>query len=439
MVKNIIFILCACLQISLVLFFDDYRDLGVFYFYMLFAFLLSNIAINKSITLLDVWNFSFLFIILSEVFSESFYVTNNHLQALKYLIIANNLINIGYFSNRKSLFRKDGIIKKDIFLYKKYISTLIILFISIYFLFNIERVVYTFSVGRNLAYSENVDDGSTNFLGPFISALGLVLPAIITYYFSFVKEKRILISILYSFPIFLILFLGGTRFPLLFSFLGLFIVAQAKISTKFSIKKSVIVVFSLGLLLFSTDLMKHYRSTSTKDLEYTVFKAENKSKDIPAFVTSFMSAEGVIDMSSLMFSYFETHDYLYGESTLFITYFWVPRSIWPEKPTMLGHWLLRESRSNFGDAHSASFGFTGFLYSDFGPLSLVFIFFIGRLIKAAEDFKNRAFKNKGYSIILGAMLFPYIFLFVRSPITASINFLGILLLYYLFKRLIISK
>ena len=184
--------------------------------------------------------------------------------------------------------------------------------------------------------------------------------------------------------------------------------------------------------------MKHYRSTTTKDDAFN-YRVGKQYKDIPSYVSCFGSNEGVVDMTSLMFDYFDNNDYLYGKSSLFITYFWVPRQLWPTKPTMIGHWLVRETRSGFGNAHSASFGFTGFLYTDFGMFSLIFIFFIGRALKYAENYKNIVLKNKSYSMIIGAMLYPYIFFFVRSPITATMNFIGILFMYYFFKRLIFSR
>ena len=89
-----------------------------------------------------------------------------------------------------------------------------------YFAFSIEKALYTFAVGRNITYNINADSNEFNLFGPLLSAMSFVLPAIITYYFTILRKKSLFISILYSSPIFLILFLNGTRFALLFSFLG---------------------------------------------------------------------------------------------------------------------------------------------------------------------------------------------------------------------------
>jgi hypothetical protein len=106
---------------------------------------------------------------------------------------------------------------------------------------------------------------------------------------------------------------------------------------------------------------------------------------------------------------------------------------------MLGYWLVRKYRSGFSEAQSVSFGFTGEIYSDFGYMSLMFLFILGRVLRKAENFRRAAFQEKGYSVILAAMLYPYVFFFVRSPITATINFAGILAIYLIIRSVILKR
>ena len=153
-------------------------------------------------------------------------------------------------------------------------------------------------------------------------------------------------------------------------------------------------------------------------------------------ILSFGSNEGVVDMTALLIKHFNTNPHLYGESSSFLLYFWIPRSFWPNKPTMLGNWFIREYRSGFSEGHSASFGFTGDLYADFGYFSLFFIFILGILLKRAENFKDKAINSNNFNIILGAMLYPFVFFFVRSPVTSIITFLSIILYYKLFKNIL---
>ena len=233
--------------------------------------------------------------------------------------------------------------------------------------------------------------------------------------------------------------MGGTRFPLLFSVLGFVVVIQAKILKKVNFKTYAYAIILVIALLSLTVVMKELRTGGNTEIKTSFLNKEIEDFSLPKYVSSFMSPEGVIDMTSLMFNYFRKNDHLYGESSSFILYFWVPRQFWSEKPEMLGYWFIREYRQGFSSGHSASFGFTGDFYADFGWFSLIPVFFIGWLLQRGERFKNKTFKNGGFEIIIGAMIFPYVFFSVRSPITATMNYAGIYLIYRISKYLLIRK
>ena len=106
---------------------------------------------------------------------------------------------------------------------------------------------------------------------------------------------------------------------------------------------------------------------------------------------------------------------------------------------MLGFWFIREYTANLSAGHSSALGFTGDLYVDFGKYSLLFVFLLGRVLKIGEAIQSMLFKTKGYNIIIGAMIFPYVFFFVRSPVTATMNFIGILFFCFILKKIIFSN
>jgi oligosaccharide repeat unit polymerase len=435
---KILKILIAILLTVIVLLYDEYKALGSFYFYTLTLWGAFDIIKKKKIELIHVWNAAFGFIILSEVFSDKFTVSQLSLTALQLLIIANNIVYIGYISFKKIAITSLGKTTHTVkYKTKKITSYIIIILVFFFFFFKINSVLSSMEGGR----AGQSDEGSFIF-GSILNALGFILPALTAYYFIIIKKKTILKAFLIASPIFIIQFLIGTRFPLLFSVLGFVIVTYSKFpSKKFNFKSSFLIVFSLLVLIFGSEAMKSFRTFGFEsNKKNNVFQVDyDGDTNIPASILSLGSPEGVIDMTTLLFDYFEHHDHMYGKSTGFILYFWVPRVIWPDKPTMLGNWLIREYRSGFGSGHSSSFGFTGELFSDFRYFSLIFIFFIGRLLAKANAFKDRAFNSNSYQLIIGAMLFPYVFFFVRSPITATINFLAILFFYFLFKRLFVSK
>ena len=152
-----------------------------------------------------------------------------------------------------------------------------------------------------------------------------------------------------------------------------------------------------------------------------------------------MSPEGIIYMAKKADEYFANNPLLYGRETAFLLYFWVPRSIWPDKPTQLGSWLIRKTE-NVSDEHSTSSGFMGELRADFGWFSLIFALFIGLLLNLCDQFIY-SFKNNENNIdyIIAAVLYCYFFFFVRSPITASMVLIGEFITFYIIKRVFFEK
>lgn len=430
--NDVLKIVLLILASVVVLFFDKLYNLATFYFYFLLGFTLLDVILNKKITLINIWCLGFLYIILSEVFlilkeNPNIYFLN----ALLYLIVANNIVIAGYYSKRGISFDS---VHLDNYTYdsKRIGKWLLLLAVLFYVAMSWENAVTSFALGRNVD-----TEGESFVIQSIVSAMGYILPSIILFYFYFVEKKSILIPFLLSLPIFIILFMSGTRFPLLFSFLGFFLTYQNLNEIKISAKRILIMGSAVFLLLTAANAMKKFRTGNLNSVVYD--SSIVKYKDFPTYVSQNFSNEGVIDMTSLMLWHFETHDHLYGKSSSFLLYFWIPREVWPNKPTMLGNWFIRQYRSGFASGHSSSFGFPGDLFADFGYFSLLFMFFIGRLIKRADNFKDKSLDSKSYNVILGAMLFPYIFLAVRSPITSTMTFLGIVFFFYLFKRIVVVE
>lgn len=419
--------------LSLITFvFNDLYDLATFYFYTLIFIIVLEIIKKRKINLLHVWCIGFIYIILSEVFIILGLQNNQYsLSALQYLILANNIVLIGYFSTKDKNIEK---LTTTISNYKtKRGGGIILISLTIFYvLMTWQAAVISFVLGRSTGA-----EGEDFILSSILNAMGFILPSVILFYFYFIKRKSLLLSFLISTPIFIILFMGGSRFPLLFSFVSFFITYKSLNPNKISVKQIALLISASLILLSASLAMKEFRSGDKLENNYEGY--ETQYKDFPTFVSQYLSNEGVIDMTSLMIKHFNTNEHLYGSSSSFIFYFWVPRSIWEEKPTMLGYWFIRKYRSGFGDGHSASFGFTGDLFADFGYFSLVFMFFIGRFIKAAENFNENALQSKSYKVVIGAMLFPYIFFFIRSPITASMTFLGVIFFFYFFKKTVFTE
>ena len=168
--------------------------------------------------------------------------------------------------------------------------------------------------------------------------------------------------------------------------------------------------------------------------QLSINKNQSYASDQLSFASSvanLMSPEKVIYHNAIMFEYFESNNHLYGKSISFVIYFWVPRSIWPNKPTMLGYWLIREySNEDYGDFLSASFGFTGEIFADFGFVgALILCLFLGIGLKRLETYNLHYRNSTQFNSVLVAMFYPYVFFAVRDPITSSTMFLMIIIIY----------
>lgn len=411
-------------------------------FYFLIGYTIFDIIVKKSICIYHIWLISFIYIILSE--GIVYYREINDfgiygLYATKIILISNISVLLGYNNTNNKIAKKP---ENSSYL-RKSINIKLTIIISLFFIISIEKALSAFSVGRIKAdaQAENV-----LLLSSLINAIGLILPAFIAYIFkmkgpNFNKIK----PLLFSTPVFLILFLNGSRYPLLFSAVG-FLYIYLDLSN-ISMKKLLFTILPVVItILFSTKIMMNTRSGNSNLGEgiNSAFRSFSKSAESSNFTESLalqMSPEGVVKSFSKMVSYFENNNYKHGTSTGFILYFWVPRQIWNEKPTMLGHWLIRDyGDTGFGDGHSASFGFAGDFFADFGiPGAVILSFILGSGLKKLENLKNSNNIYKNEKMILSAMFYPYTFFIVRSPITASITFIYIIITFIILKKILLKS
>lgn len=402
-------------------------------FFVLTTLILIDFLSTKTISLYQVWIFAFVFIILAEALVSLQPSANISLRAVRYLIFTNFILLFGYSVTEFPRLKRNRL--SNTVLATGRTLPLLLLVTACYTIYQFPKNFIVFSLGRT-----SITEGDVSLASNIIGALGYLLPSILAYYFKFhTRNAKLIWPLLASVPIFVTLFVGGTRFPLLFSFLG-FVLVWFDIRWLNSRKITQIVCASF-FLFYAAGEMRQFRAFGVGSEAKSV-RASSLNDDSGTIFTRLaqnMSPEGVIDMTNLLMRYFDSHDHLCGRSSSFILYFWVPRSIWDDKPSMLGHWLVRKFRSGFSDGFSSSFGFTGDLYADFGYYSLFFVLILGVGLKRLEALKDQYFLFGGYRRILGAMFFPYVFFFVRSPITATMTFIGIYFFYVCIRALVFRQ
>ena len=396
-----------------------------------------DILNTKRLTILHVWIFSYIYIILSEMLIVSWTdFSHEYTMPIFFYLLANNLVILGYklFQPKYNKKNTSYVVRNSNFL----IASLIVL-VVVYMVFNFEQVALTYYFGRVVEFDNNTNP----FFTGLINSFGILAPCFIGYYFKHVKQKSVIYSIILSLPIFIYQFILATRFKLLFTILPFIFVTGISSPSLNNTKKNILFVLILVIFSFTSSILKENRNVgqlnSGESTYYENVYADEDNMDFYQTCAYNMSPEGIIYMAKKADEYFASNPLLYGRETAFLLYFWVPRSIWPDKPAQLGSWLIRKTE-DVSDAHSTSSGFMGELRADFGWFSLIFALFIGLLLKLCDQFIY-SFKNNEGNIdyIIAAVLYCYFFFFVRSPITASTVLIGEFITFYIIKRVFFEK
>lgn len=393
----------------------------------------------KRLTLLHIWIASYIFIILSEMLIVS---SNDFLHEytipIFFYLLANNLVIIGYkvYKPRNKSLNKKESYKVD---NPKALLMSLMALMALYILMNYEKMILTLYLGRN--FDTGVDHNA--IVDGFLESFGIVVPCFIGYYFRFFKQKNVIYSILLSLPIFAYQVIMSTRYKLFFTILPFLFITGVITPHINNTKKNIlfiILIITFGLTSSYIKENRNYGYIDVKENEYVDNVYYNDDEhDFFQVCAKSMSPEGVIYMAKKANEYFNSNPLSYGKETSYILYFWVPRAIWPNKPSMLGHWLIRKTE-NVADTHSTSSGFMGELRADFGWFSLFFALLIGFAVRIGDAYINRVNVNSpDINFIVACILYPYVFFFVRSPITATITLIGELIVIYIFKLIFFTK
>lgn len=390
---------------------------------------------TRRFTLLHTWEIAFIFIIWSDMILCAT-DRNTYTLPIFFYTLANSLVLVGYFAHNKPSYSSRNM-SSTYTEHKWGLLLVIILCTILYLYYNYDKVLETLAFGRVLSKTL----GSGSIMSTIIPALGMLLPGIIAYYIKYISKSWTGWAIILATPIFIYQFIIATRFQLLFQVFPFFIILGF-IKIKNIDFKSIAFIVLFGIVLgWGSSYLKENRNYAVNETvleEYTY--TSDKRSDIFYNTAKELSPEGIIGMMNIADDYYEDHNLEYGKESAYMLYFWVPRSLWPEKPTPIDHWLIRKYEV-VEDEHSASLGFLGFLRADFGWFALLFSFIFGIIIKRGDMYIRRVINNgmPAFDYVLAATLYPYIFFAVRSPQTATQQLIFIFLIYLLFKLIFFNS
>lgn len=218
--------------------------------------------------------------------------------------------------------------------------------------------------------------------------------------------------------VFLLAVVAGVRFVLLFSAVGS---AIAWMVPRPPSRRTFAVLLSLAtVLLIASRVLSETRTFGIRDADVGDVIKETSASD---FVVQ--SEKSVRSMTQAVI-YARRHGYTDGRTTGAVLVFWVPRALWPGKPTLIGYWLPREF-GRVDPGFSAAPAFTGATYVDFGLWGSVAVWLIGGLLFGLlERVVARVCANENDArVLLAAPLYGGAFFAVRSPDTAALTLVGV--------------
>lgn len=418
------------LFIPLCLYINDIEVMAVVYSILLIIDISLNYKRHHKISYLDIWNIGFVYMASSEMIllSEILALQAYGLTVVRYIFVANVLFNIGFriapllfnYRRRAKIYKKRyktmGSGTKSVMLFLLFLAVL-------YFATNISYSFFVFESGRNTVLEDTVE-GEINILAQIMRGISYFVAIAGAFYCRYYFNYKHLIYL------FLIIFLCaapqalfGTRYRLLFTLVAPVIVLFDR--KKLSFKIITLGIVTLSVIIFISGFIRENRNS------ILISNAEIEKQGLIKQIASMGSAEGTIRRAEHLFRYVDTYGLHYGKESAFIIYFWVPRTFWPEKPTKIGHWLVNMYEYNLSRKFSAAYGFWGQLFIDFGYFSLAILFILGGVLRKLEMLKDWHLDNRSQVSILYVALFPVVFFSVRSPQTAVINFLMVVLVYML--------
>lgn len=345
----------------------------------------------------------------------------NYLQADIYIIVFLIFFYIG--NNLKiNSFKRVAVVKRKLQSPKWFYFVLTAVHLSI-FLWLLKSIGFPEMLFR---LTNNLSDSDTAMgliISKYVKALSIV---IILYLLTNTKETRSVygsrIIIFINLILFILIFFptSAARFQIIGVYLGLFLV----LFQKYFSKQTVNVLFLFGLFVVFPTLEVFRNITSFEDVNL---------KDISKSISTIFN-EGHYDSYQMFvnsINYVAEHGITWGNQLLGVFFFFVPRSIWLNKPIGSGAHVAESLNFSFSNI---SMPIIGEGYINFGIVGLVIFGLIFGLLCQYFDRKfwvKSKYGDNGLLIHFYPVFLGYFFFMNRGDLMSSFAFiLGLFLAFY---------
>ena len=398
--------------------------------FVLIAMIVADYMGTKRITLFQIWNIGYIYILWAEMMQKS--SSERYMNAISFILIANAVLTLGYLSFRKRSKKLND--SRTMWLLRKNKTNVFFLLMCIMLVSWLSGryalVIASSASGRQVG---SVLGNSINVGSFFISAFGLMVSGMAAFYYRWCSVKSVWWSALFLMPVFVFQILIGTRFQLIYIILPWLILTGVVNVKHQQTGKIGLLVLAAFFLSLASSFVKTNRGLSLQEVMNASIFDPNKKENANVFLwlADKMSPEGCVEMTFLAENWFDTHEYEYGKEIGFMFYWVIPRAIWKDKPTPIDHWLIRKY-ANVSDGHSTASGFTGEIRADFGYWRLIIVFVFGLFLHRLDYYVLNAFMDDSPSLekIFAALIYPCVFFSVRSPLTATQSFFVEVLVFY---------
>ncbi|WP_445441830.1 O-antigen polymerase [Clavibacter sp. km1a] len=161
---------------------------------------------------------------------------------------------------------------------------------------------------------------------------------------------------------------------------------------------------------------------------FAIFRRETTSTSSELGASAFVNSGDYDSFAQIVNSvnYAASEGFVWGKQLLGPFVFWVPRTLWPDKPIDTGVLIAQFRGYNFENL-SAPFWAEAFMSGGWGGVVILFLI-LGYVLKSADGSVHRSLESAGVASITAAILSFYMLILLRGSLLQATSTLAVILI-----------